>query len=287
MPFSAGPKSGIPNATHASPGSSPSSGVEPPLTRAPSPEGKAPSGTSAVASTASRSPSAMNAPAREPILSKANDPLGLLELLGGLGVLAHRGVEERLDVDVEAAEPVVLEPVHRLLEALVGLQPVALDRVDGLLELRLRAEHREALDQAGGAVGRRLVVDVLVAPLLERLVAGLYGAVDRGLRLVLVLDRRDERAAEVLLGVARDGAPERDLLAEPGRDVLLVVDLRVLGLGERLRHQLVDLGLRVLRAQHLAGRSQRVVAQVALRAHGRLEVEGGACRDGARRIVTP
>ena len=58
----------------------------------------------------------------------------------------------------------------------------------------------------------------------------------------------------------RDGAPDGDLLAQPGRDVLLVVELRVLGLRERLLDELVDLRLRVGGAQHLARGRERVVA---------------------------
>ena len=71
-----------------------------------------------------------------------------------------------------------------------------------------------------------------------------------------------------------------------GRDVLLVVELGVLGLGERLADELVDLRLRVGGAQHLAGGREGVFAQVALRAHGRVDVEGGLRRDGGGRVVT-
>ena len=85
----------------------------------------------------------------------------------------------------------------------------------------------------------------------------------------------------------RDRAPDGDLLAQPGRDVLLVVELRVLRLREGLRDELVDLCLRVGGAQDLARGRERVVALLALGADGRVDVEGGVRRHRARRVVAP
>ena len=67
-------------------------------------------------------------------------------------------------------------------------------------------------------------------------------------------------------------------LAEPGLDVALVVEVL-----DRVE-QLAELRLRVRRAQDLAGGVERIRAQLALRAHGRLHVEERVTRHGARRV---
>ena len=237
-------------------------------------------------SNAIRSPSASSAPGHRLELVDGEHRAQLLELLRGAGVGLHRLLDERLEVDVEQPDPVLVDVFDRVLVLLVVGERVAVVGPHGALELRLGADREEVADEAGGhAVLVHLVVDALVRALLDRAALVLDALVDRLLRLVGVL-RRDQRDVAGLVAVDA-GDPHARLLAQPRRDVLLVAGAGVRGLLERLVDQLVDLGLRIVRAQDLAGGVQHVVALVALGAHDALEVDGGAGRDGLRRVGVP
>ena len=206
------------------------------------------------------------------------DRADLLELAGRLGVGLQRLLDERLEVDVEVAEPLLLELVDRLLVALVVGERVAVRGLDGALELRLGADREEVADDAGRhALVVDLVVDVLVGALRDLAAVGLDALVDRLLRLLGVLGGDEHDVAGIRLVDARD--PHAGLLAQPRRDVLLVGDGGAVGLLQRLVEQLTHLALRVVGAQDLAGGVEDVVALVALGPHDALEVDRRAGRD--------
>jgi hypothetical protein len=91
---------------------------------------------------------------------------------------------------------------------------------------------------------------------------------------LLVVGRLEEGDAGLGVEVVRRH-PHRGTLAEPRRDVARVVELVRCG----LPHELRDLGLGIVGAQHLARRFERLLALIALRPDDRLGVEQRVGRD--------
>ena len=171
--FAASPTFGTANAAQASPGSSPSSSLPLPPSSAVSVL-TAPSGIPVViVSSAMPSPSACSEPTVGPSLSNGKIDLNCSSCCGGLGILGERRVDDRLGVEVEVAEAVLLEVVDRVLVAVgVGERLAALRHVGGPLERVLGGDDEEVVDEPDGhALGVDLVVDALVRALGVRLVA--------------------------------------------------------------------------------------------------------------------
>ena len=279
MLLTEGPTSAAPIATHASPGSSPSSGVLPVPVSGPSAFSALTPGPCVIESNAIRSLVGQQRAGDRVELVDREDRADLLELLRGLRVGLERLLDERLEVDVELPDPVVVEPVDRLLVLLRLGERVAVLRLDRALELGLGADREEVADDPGRhAVVVHLVVDAGVGALLDLAAVGLDALVDRLLRRLGVLGRDDHDVARLLLVDAGD--PDAGLLAQPRRDVVLVRRLGV-GIREALVDQLAQLGLGIVRAQDLASGVEHVLALVALGAHDALEVDRRAGRNGA------
>ncbi len=216
-------------------------------------------------------------------LVERQERLELLELRGRRRILGEREVEERARVRVVVAEALVVEVADRVLVAVgVGEALAVLAHVDGALERVLGRGDEEVVDEPDrAALAVDLVVDAAVGALRPRLVAGLLELRDRGGRRLRVLGGDDRREAR-LRGLEVRG-PDARLLAEPRGEVLLPRQAGVL-LGERLVDELAQLRARIVGAQELPGRRQRVLAPVAGRLHRRLEVDRRAGRDERGRI---